>query len=626
MAQLKYVKFLVLLAAVLTVAPAQAHDDTDAKAALKRISYDTQFLASDELKGRGVGTEGIETAAKYIIEEYKKVGLKSGVENGSYRQPFEVNIGRQLIKDSVKVAFTGPQGTKLELESAKNCQPLAVGGDSALDGKELVFVGYGIKADTHNFDEFKNVDVKGKVVVLIRIEPQQQNEASVFAGKEHSEFARIGNKIKTTTDAGAVGIILVNDAVTAPSSEQDQLLAFDELGRTGTLPFVQIKRATLNEILAISPIANPNGGNFDSLAKIEEYIDANLEPVSAPIEDWTIHFDCKFESVSAKTDNIVGLLEGEGPLANEYVVIGGHYDHLGMGEVGSRAGGRREIHNGADDNATGTAAVLELARRYAKYEKKPKRTVVFICFSAEERGLLGAAHYCNKEPLFDLTKTVAMINYDMIGWLREGKLTIFGSASGSTFESAMDEAAKGTKIVLNKVASPNAGSDHMPFYGKGIPVMFVHTGLTDTYHTPEDDFNTLNMSGALEVIDFSEKMIWDLVNRDAKPEFVSADGSATRPSYAGVRFDFTDTTAGLAVLAVSPDSPALKAGLMEGDIVLEIVGKKISDRSEFVKILRDNKPGSKIAIKFRRGGEEKTIELELAKPLERAAGAPGSGG
>jgi hypothetical protein len=242
--------------------------------------------------------------------------------------------------------------------------------------------------------------------------------------------------------------------------------------------------------------------------------------------------------------------------------------------------------------------------------------MVFICFSAEERGLLGAAHYCNEDPVFPLEKTVAMINYDMIGWLRDGKLTAFGSGCGSTFNELLDEAAKDTKIVLNKVESPFAGSDHMPFYQKNIPVMFLHTGLTDTYHTPEDDFETLNMSGALQVIDFSEKLIWNLVNRDDKPQYVAAEGGGAqrRPSYLGVRFDFADTTNGLRVQSVAADSPAQKAGLQEGDVVSELAGTKVTERSELLKILRDNKPGAKIAIKFTRESEEKTIEVELGEP------------
>lgn len=590
------------------------NEKSDAEKAIERVSYDVKFLSSDELKGRGVGTDGIETAAKYVIDEYKKIGLKGGLPDGSYRQPFEVNLGRVLVKDSVTATFTGPQGKKLVLETGKTCQPMTVGGDADLSSG-LVFVGYGIKADEHNYDDFKNVDVKDKVVVLIRIEPQQQKEDSVFKGKEPSDYARISNKIAAIEAAGAKGIVMVNDGVTAPTPDKDLLLASDELGRSGKLPFLQIQRAKLDEILAISPIPNPSGGNFDSLAKIEAFIDEKLEPVSAPLGDWTADFKWKFDSVKAKTDNIVGLIEGEGPLSGEYVVVGGHYDHLGMGEVGSRAG-RRAIHNGADDNATGTAAVLELARRFAKYDSKPKRTMVFICFSGEERGLLGSSFYVNEEkPLFDLAKTIAMINFDMIGWLREGKLTVFGSSCGSSFDAILDQATKDSKVVLNRVPSPFAGSDHMPFYQKNVPVMFLHTGLTDTYHTPEDDYETLNMSGAVQVIDFSEKLIWELVNREDKPEFVASEGGGqARPSFLGVRFDFANTQDGLKVQSVSPDSPAQQAGLQEGDVVQELAGAKITERSELLKILRDNKPGSKIAIKFKRGEEEKSIDVELGKP------------
>jgi membrane-associated protease RseP (regulator of RpoE activity) len=220
--------------------------------------------------------------------------------------------------------------------------------------------------------------------------------------------------------------------------------------------------------------------------------------------------------------------------------------------------------------------------------------------------------------VFDLEKTIAMVNFDMIGWLREGKLTAFGSGCGSSFDELLDAAAKDTEIVLNKVASPFAGSDHMPFYQKNIPVLFLHTGLTDTYHTPEDDFETLNMSGAVDVIDFSEKLIWSLVNREDKPEFVAAEGGRrTRPSYFGVRFDYNDTKNGLRVISVAADSPAQKAGLQDGDVVLELAGAKVTERSELATILRENKPGSKIAVKFTRDGEEQTIEVELGEPAGR---------
>ena len=588
-------------------------------AVLERVSYDVKYLASDELSGRGVGTDGIEQAAKYIESEYKKIGLEGPLPGGSYRQPFEVNIGRQLVNDSFQLEFKGPQETVIRGELGKNAQPMMVGGTADISGG-LVFVGYGITAPEHNYNEYADLDVKGKVVVAIRMEPQQANEKSVFGGAEPSDYARVSTKINAAKAAGAAGMILINDGVAAASDEKDELLTTDGFGRSGDLPFVQLKRSAFNEILKVSPIANPKGGFFDTVADIEKYIDENLEPVSAALADWTVKYQTRFDTVTAKTDNVVGVLRGEGPLADEYIVIGGHYDHLGMGEVGSRTPQRREIHNGADDNATGTVAVIELARRYARYEKKPKRTMVFICFSGEERGLLGSAFYVNEEkPLFDLSKTVAMINYDMIGWLRDNKLTIYGTGSGSNFDEIVEKNTEGTGIELNKVPSPFAGSDHMPFVQKQVPVMFLHTGLTDVYHTPEDDYSALNMSGAVRVIDYSEKMIWDLTNRDDRPVYQDAAGGSARArgAYLGVRFDFADTAAGLAVANVTADSPGAKAGLQNGDVVLTIDGKKVTERSELADLLRAHKEGDKIEVKFRRGEEEKAVQVELGAPQRR---------
>ncbi len=587
-------------------------------AALERVSYDVKFLASDDLGGRGVGTPGIEQAAQYIESEYKKIGLEPALSGGSYRQPFEVNIGRQLVADSFRLEFKGPQESTVTGELGKTAQPMMVGGSADLSGG-LVFVGYGIKSDEHNYNEYANVDVKGKIVVAIRMEPQQTNEKSVFAGTEPSDHARVSNKINAAKEAGAAGMILVNDGVAADSDEKDELLTTDGFGRSGDFPFVQLKRATFNEILKVTPVAKPGGGGFDNLADIEKFIDENLEPVSCALADWNVNYQSKFDTVVAKTDNVIGILRGEGPLAEEYVVIGGHYDHLGMGEVGSRTPQRREIHNGADDNATGTAAVLELARRYVRYDKKPKRTMVFICFSGEERGLLGSAFYVNEEkPVFDLEKTVAMINYDMIGWLRDNKLTIYGTGSGSSFDEIVEKNVEGTGLELNKVASPFAGSDHMPFVQKQVPVMFIHTGLTDVYHTPEDDYAALNMSGAVKVIDYSEKLIWDLTNRDERPVYQdAAGGGRARGAYLGVRFDFADTAAGLAVVSVTADSPGAKAGLQEGDVVVSIDGKKISERSELADLLRAHKEGDKVEVKLNRNGNEMAVQVELGAPQRR---------
>ena len=167
------------------------------------------------------------------------------------------------------------------------------------------------------------------------------------------------------------------------------------------------------------------------------------------MDGWSADFKSAFSIKKTKTNNIIGIIEGEGPNANETIVIGAHYDHLGMGEYGSRAPGRREIHNGADDNATGTAAVIELARRFNKRDKKPGRRLVFVCFTAEEMGLLGAIHYC-ENPLFPLETTAAMINFDMIGWLRDNKLTLYNWNSSAQLDPVFDSANADFGFDLNK--------------------------------------------------------------------------------------------------------------------------------------------------------------------------------
>ena len=310
-----------------------AHEGTD-QAALERVSHDIKFLSSDALQGRGLGTAGLETAAKFIEGEYKKIGLQPAMPDGLFRQTFDVAIGPHLDEDSFQLAFTGPKSEQVTCRLHDDAQPIWAGGTGKVSGG-LVFVGYGIKADEHNYDEYAGLDVQGKIVVVIRSEPQQDNPQSVFDGAENSPSARISKKIETAKRAGAAGVILVNDGHTAASDEQDELLTADGFGSVEfALPMVQVKRTVIDKILGISPVVNPNGGFFMSLTQIEKYIDENLEPVSAPLDGWTAKYSASFDKHSAKTSNLIGVLPGEGAKAEEVLIVGAHYDHLGMGEVG----------------------------------------------------------------------------------------------------------------------------------------------------------------------------------------------------------------------------------------------------------------------------------------------------
>ena len=597
------------IAICVTASVAIAQTDSDSKsnrsAALERVTEGIKFLASDDLGGRMPGTPGIEWAAKYIEVAYKKAGLKP-LKDGTYRQDFTVKRGRTIDEEKLKLMWTGTDGKPMELTFEKDFIPQL--GRSSFDQEaEMVFVGYGITADEHNFDEYKNVDVKDKVVVLIRREPQQDSEDSVFDGKEVSKYAYVASKVRAAREAGAVGIIMVNDRGTAPTDEKDVLAQPDEFGATvARIPFFHVKRSALNQLLKKSPIVEADGTKLDNLDAIEMAIDKSLEPLSQPINGTTAKMSAGFRDKEIVTTNVIGVIEGEGPNAHETIVIGGHYDHLGMGGFGSRAGGRREIHNGADDNATGTEAVIELARMFAKRGKAPARRLVFICFSAEEMGLLGAQHYVD-EPLFPLEDTVAMVNFDMIGWLRDDKLTVFNWNSCAEFDPILQKANQGMNLDLVKPVAGFAGSDHLPFYQKQIPVMFMHTGLTSTYHTPEDDFETLDCAGALKVIEFTEGVIDGIADLKTKPEYVGQQRE--RRIRLGVSLN-SDHEKGVEVTRVSDDSIASKAGLKEGDVIMEVAGKKTEDRRSVNAEVRAN-AGKKTSFKILRGGKEMTMEIEL---------------
>jgi len=599
---------ICLAVALQTTAVAQSNDETSPGAAIARVTADIKYLASDELGGRLPGSPEMVVCEDYIINEFKRIGLKSGVADGSYKQPFEVGQKKSVNRDATTLTLTGSKGA-LDVVLDTDFKPQVNRRDVAVEGG-VVFVGYSIRAEEYNYDEYKNVDVKDKFVVMLRMEPQQTDEKSVFAGTETSPYAFLQAKVTAAMDAGAAGIIMVNDGTTAPNAEKDELSAYDMFGNTvARIPFVHMTRAKFDELLKQTPVVRGNGDKLDSLAKIELAIDGSLEPVSQELKGWKANLNVAFRNEGTITNNIIGVIEGEGPHADETIVIGAHYDHLGMGQYGSRSG-FGEIHNGADDNATGTAGVMELARRFAKSDKKPGRRLVFICFSAEEMGLLGAVHYCEK-PLFPLEKTVSMINYDMIGWLQDDlELTCFSWETSAAYEAALDKANEEmgeNRLNLVKPQGGFAGSDHLPFLQRQIPVMFLHTGLTSTYHTPEDDFETIDCVGATKVIDFTEKLLVILADQDEAPKF-NAPVQRSRVRLGALLEDQDD---GILVDSVVDDSLAAKSGLQAGDMITAIDGEKINRRREINRALSTGK-GKTLKLTVVRGSE--TIEVGIEVP------------
>ncbi|MCA9222904.1 MAG: M28 family peptidase, partial [Planctomycetales bacterium] len=470
---------------------------SDFSASEQRLYDAVRYLASDELEGRGVETEGINKAADFIAKEFAAAGLKTDIIDGGPFQKFTMTVKSEPgPKEQNKLAFVGPakedgSPQRLELALGKTFNSLAVGGSAQFDAP-VVFVGYGITSPEHEFDEYKGLDVEGKIVVMIRKEPQQDNPHSKFDGTDSSRHAFFTTKISNAFQHGAAAVVLVNDggelkkvaeaderawakaveqfgktheehqAIESPTDDQtaayrleikklaerivnlsknldrepDRLLDFSGAGTESShakMPVFFASRAS------VEPMVQAALGK--SLDELEAAIDEDLQPRSSVLEGWTAVGEANVVHQQAEVKNIIGVLEGEGPLADETVIVGAHYDHIGMGGNNSLAPGTVAIHNGADDNASGSAALLEVARRYGSLSGKPRRRMVFLAFTGEESGLIGSGHYIGN-PVFPLEKTVAMINMDMVGRLNDNKLIVHGTGTATTFDALVDELNK----------------------------------------------------------------------------------------------------------------------------------------------------------------------------------------
>ena len=611
----KSIKRLVATFALFAMFAPPAMAENNNAEAVKRVGHDIEYLASDELEGRGPKTKGLQLAADFIRDEFKKLGLKGGGKDGSFMQPFDITVGTDMVKKSTWLILRGPNDQELKLAIGEEFQALATGGSG--DAKaDVIFVGYGISANREKYDDYKDIDVKDKVVLMIRREPQQDDADSVFSGKATTPHSYINTKIQVAKQRDAAAILLVNDPFSTEKSGKDELSQPDGFGTAGTgLPFAHIQQKVANKLLKSSPVKGSEGEELSTVDAIEDSIDETLKPISQPLKGWTAELKFTFERVKAELGNVVGILEGEGPHADETIVIGAHYDHLGYGPFGSRKPEVRAVHNGADDNATGTAAVIELARRFAKAEKKPARRMVFIGFSGEERGLIGSNFYV-RNPLIPLEKTVAMINFDMIGNLRKGGLQVGGVRSAKEFPELVEKVVADGELKVN-TSIGMGGSDHAGFYRKDIPVMFFHTGLTTLYHTPEDDFETINVEGVVKTIDFSEKVLQRVASMPERPEFTRIQRSPRGRggmAYLGVVPDYSENDGGIRISEVNEGGPADKGGMIANDIITKMGEVAVPDIQGLSAGLRKYKPGTKVKVIVKRGDKEETLEITLGRP------------
>ncbi len=614
---LRMFRFVIVSCATVVALAASAAEELNRSETLSRVTADIEYFASDQLEGRGVETKGIELAAERIISEYQKFGLKPAMPDDSYRQSFEITLGDVVIADSTRVELTAPDGTKTELTLNEQFQPIRRGANGAASGG-LAFIGYGISSADEKYDDYADLNLEGKVVVMIRREPQSR-EGGAFNGVGTSPNAYIDRKLDLVTQSKAAAIIFVNDYASSKTPETDELNPPSSFGNDGnSVPFAHVKQSIVDVVLKATPLKTHDGKTLTSLAEVAAHIDETLKPVSQELTGWSAEVSTKFETNGVSTDNIIGVIDGEGPLADETIIIGGHYDHLGFGGYGSRTQNRTgEIHNGADDNASGTAAVLELARRIAS-GPRAKRRMVFICFSGEERGLLGSAYYV-REPVFPLENTVAMLNFDMIGNLKDNRVEVNGIGSATEFPEIVKAADEATPIEITSIDSAFAGSDHLPFYQKKIPVMFCFTGMTDIYHTPDDDVKTLNIEGTVSVIDYAEQLLRGMDGLEKRPTFVEGAPRGRRTAahapFLGLQPDMAASGAdGIVVRTVRPGSPAEVAGIQTGDVIIKLGDKNVEGYQTMIEVLVASKAGEKLKLTLKRGEETIDTEATLGEP------------
>jgi hypothetical protein len=587
--------------AALGLAPlARADDDVDASRELE----DIRTLASDAFEGRASGSPGGEKAAEYIEKELRSAGL------APIRQGFDFTSGVAVGPKSAMTLCAG--GEERALRAKEDFTPLGFSSNGEAVGP-VVFVGHGITAPEAHYDDYAGIaPVKGKIVIALDGVPRAKDPHTLFH-EGLIRYAQVRYKAMNAREHGAAALVMV-----ATESEDPSLLSVGQPGTYGDagIVVVDLRRKEAEKLFA---------GVGRSLRAIDELIDRDLAPHSIELPGVSAKITAEVLKEKKTTANILAVLEGADPaLKGETIVVGAHYDHLGRGETGGSLDPHpgKEIHNGADDNASGTAALLEVARALAR-GPRPRRTVVFAAFSGEELGLLGSAHYV-KEPIRPLAGTVAMVNMDMVGRMRGRKITIGGVGTAAEWPPLVRRAAQAVGLEVALDDEGYGPSDHSSFYGKGVPVLFLFTGAHADYHKPSDDADKINAEGEALATRLALALIRGIDAMDGRPTYEKTKGSphggelepGRGPSvYLGTIPDYADTAKpGVRLAGVREGSPAESAGLRGGDLIVRFDGKEVRDIQDYTYALFSKKPGDKVEIVVERDGAGRlTLKATLGK-------------
>lgn len=517
----------------------------------KEIFNNIKFLASDSLKGRSAGSEENNVAAKYIASKFKEYGLKplfegrqrtrvvddSIYENSLlpanqsldfYFQKFSFKRSKLSDNNLLSVNSNYPEGSstlKFNFGIDFLIQFTGVAKNLSLNFP-IVFAGYGIEKGESGYNDFvdasgKEINIKNKIVLIVDGFPLERDSGSTFSKSRNAHYRNPLRKAEVAAEKGASALLVIGSPfkVEPPFNIKYQNLSksfkrqFDYLAaqKSSSIPIIFISPTVLDEIFKNS------GKNFENIL---EEIERDLKPQAFEFRNKRVNIEINFETEIINTQNVVGFIEGTDPiLKDELIVLGAHYDHIGFGYYGAMSKSNAGlVHNGADDNASGTCGLIELAEAFSK--SKPKRSLLFVAFSAEENGLLGSRYYVHYQPLKQLNKTVAMLNFDMIGRNEPELLWIGAAFYGEDIRNIIEKANKeiGFELLYN-TGLLSFASDQASFLKKEIPSAFFFTGLHDDYHTPFDDIEKINPTKIERVAKLGFLTGWIIANQESKPKY-----------------------------------------------------------------------------------------------------------
>lgn len=666
------ISLLVALVVAISIAAGGQQTQTQIAPSVERLRAHIEYLASDKLEGRRTGSPGANLAAEFIAREFARYGLRRSIGRDlpgmsileadspkRYMQEFPYVAGVELGKGNelVLTLVANPDSKALPLKGdtsrtmrlGEDWLPLGLSAQGRIENTPAVLVGYGLTVSELKYDDYADANAVGKIAIAFSGTPDGDNPHGQFGRYEDVRWKAIAAR-----NAGAKALVVI---ASENAFKDDRLsrLHYDNSAGDAGLPVIAISRQAGAQLLSTTS---------SLLADVEQRLRAKQPPANEnqtpvlPLHAVLITLSTDVVRREVAASNVIGILDGSDPtLKDETIVIGAHYDHLGRGGEGSLAPKEGDIHHGADDNASGVAGVLELARIFTSQKPRPRRTIVFIAFSGEEEGLLGSNYYVN-HAIVPLASTVTMINMDMIGRMKDNKLIVGGvgtaqewrqviaaanaserirvaatpASSGDIAKTSTSGMGNGVPMVTGINGRPIVSltleksfdlslsedgygpSDHSSFYAKQIPVLFLWTGTHEDYHKPSDTADKINYDDEERILSLVSRVVHDIDSNDKRPVYTVAKSESTGRStgfrvYLGTIPNYADSSDGLLLDGVRDDSPAAKAGIKAGDKIVKLAGREVHNVYDYTYALGEMKAGQEYEVELMRGGERLKVKI-----------------